>query len=351
MSKRFAFRSLALLLAAASILLSSCSSINSVIQPPTAIPFTPIMTVTPTPITRQTVKVERGDVVNTVTYSAKLISATEVQPEFQISGRLEKLPVNLGDTVTKGQLLAQLQNTVSDNDLKRAQINLDKAKLIYQQTDLNTPKWQRDYDLIMSLRKADVDLAQLGLDDLNTRIGASKLVSPMDGLITSLSIAEGSPIDPFKSIMVISDPNHFEVSATVLSPNFEKLTDNMPVIITLTSNPTISYQGTIRQRIPANTGLGSSSTSDPSVRISINDYSPSPDLTLGAKVKVQIDIDKRIGVLWLPPKALIKTDTGHYVNVLQNGVLVRVDVVVGLTTTLRVEILQGLTEGLSVVLP
>jgi len=357
MLKNYKSRKILGLLAGLSIVLSGCSAINAAFQAPTPPPFsiaTATATIAPatdtTPI-GPTVTVQRSDITRTVTYSANIVSQTETTLQFQIGGQVSQVLVQPGDLVKKGDLLAQLQTSVSDFDLKRAQSNLDKANLLYQQALLDTPSYQKDYNEIIALKKIDVDQAQISLDELNSKLNAARLIAPMDGEITSLFITVGDTVVPFKPTMVVVEPNKLEVSAFVQSSDYAVLLDKMPVSISLTNGSSTSYSGSISQLLAY--------SSDPtrpgnpnvfSVKIAFNENPPS-SLSVGAPVNIQIDAVKKSGVLTLPPNALQGTSPSQFVNVQDGNKTVKVNVQVGITTDQKVEITQRLTEGQDVIQP
>jgi hypothetical protein len=73
-------------------------------------------------------------------------------------------------------------------------------------------------------------------------------------------------------------------------------------------------------------------------------------LTVGELATVSIILQQKENVLWLPPAA-IRTYQGRNFCVVQNpdGTQQRVDVLLGITTDERVEIVSGLSQGQTIV--
>ena len=105
-------------------LLASCAS--AVSQGDEATP-TPV----PTPVipTKPTYTVARGEVVRMVEFTARLAPVVEQALYFKIGGRIQSVLVRDGDEVEAGELLASLETGTSNVDLRRAEINLEVAKL------------------------------------------------------------------------------------------------------------------------------------------------------------------------------------------------------------------------------
>ncbi|EEV8378108.1 biotin/lipoyl-binding protein, partial [Escherichia coli] len=78
-----------------------------------------------------TEKVVKGDIVNTVLATGSVSAYQKVSVGAQVSGQIDKLYVKLGQTIKKGDLIAEIDSTTQTNDLKTAKSNLEiyKAQL------------------------------------------------------------------------------------------------------------------------------------------------------------------------------------------------------------------------------
>jgi len=105
-------------------LLVSCASAVSQAEEATPTPV-------PTPMipTKPTYRAARGEVVRILEFTARLVPAVEQDLYFKIGGRVQSVLVRDGDEVDAGQLLASLETGTSNVDLRRAEINLEVAKL------------------------------------------------------------------------------------------------------------------------------------------------------------------------------------------------------------------------------
>lgn len=75
-----------------------------------------------------TTAVTRGALTSTVQATGTVNAVTTVQVGSQISGRVEKLLVDFNSPVKKGQLVAQIDPTVYENEVNSAQANLEQAQ-------------------------------------------------------------------------------------------------------------------------------------------------------------------------------------------------------------------------------
>jgi HlyD family secretion protein len=81
-----------------------------------------------------TAKVERGNLRNTVTATGTLQAVTTVQVGSQASGTIAALNVDFNSVVKKGQVVAQLDPSVSKAQVDQARANLDQARAGLQQS-------------------------------------------------------------------------------------------------------------------------------------------------------------------------------------------------------------------------
>ncbi|MBU1036954.1 efflux RND transporter periplasmic adaptor subunit [Patescibacteria group bacterium] len=75
-----------------------------------------------------TAKVLRGSVVQTVSATGKVESASETNLNFPLTGRLEELHIKAGDEVEVGQLLAQLEAGHAESAVASARANVAAAQ-------------------------------------------------------------------------------------------------------------------------------------------------------------------------------------------------------------------------------
>ena len=75
-----------------------------------------------------TARVERGNLRNTVTATGTLQAVTTVQVGSQASGTISALYADFNSTVKKGQIIAQLDPSVTQAQVQQAQANLAQAE-------------------------------------------------------------------------------------------------------------------------------------------------------------------------------------------------------------------------------
>jgi RND family efflux transporter MFP subunit len=350
------------------ILLTGCSSQNS--EPPTPTPLPE-----PTEIPRPIYNVQLGEVADQVSFDGQVYPISETQLVFTVTGKLSEIFVKAGDVVTRGQLLAVLDTSQEESELvtletELAQLESDynharhKAELGLQiaQMTLDFYKQQNRSEQEINIQELQVELAQIDLDEivepadiqikrarvaeLKTIIANASLLSPADDHVLFILVSSGRAVDPQIPVISLGDPTQLEVRSRLSSSDMERIREGMAAILEL-KDETVSSKGSVRQ-LPAPYGSGTGDY----IHIQFDEINPAEEgYEIMGWVRVTIIIDRHENALWLPPEAVNDIGGRIFVFVQEGETTRRVDVKLGLITADRVEILEGLSEGQTVVVP
>lgn len=202
----------------------------------------------------------------------------------------------------------------------------------------------------------DVKQAQLAVEKLEVAIADAQIIAPFAGQVTSESLTEGREATPHKTVVILADMSEMELTANPAATQLESLVEEMPVEAYQANKPGERYAGIIR-RLPYPYGGGGRSDGvedtkeDKSTRIELDVAFEEVDLEIGDLMTIEVVIEEKLDVLWLPPQAIRKFEGRKFV-VLQDGeVQRRVDVKTGIESKDRVEIEEGLSVGQTVIAP
>lgn len=211
----------------------------------------------------------------------------------------------------------------AENKVTQAEINLERAKG-------NT-----------AISDESVRSAQLNIDQINAEIANSSLYAPIDGVILDVYIKSGDNVQAYSTVIIIGLPQPKEIIATLAIADAQRLTIGGLGVCQVVNQPETAVQCAVR-RFPINTR-----DSDQTTRVAAS-LENVPDNQL---IEVNIPLEIKENVLWLPP-SVIRTFQNRTFVVLQTPEGERaVDVVLGLQTDDRVEIVSGVNEGDVVVAP
>jgi len=114
-------------------------------------------------------KVERGNLTIEVEGTGIVEPRTEVQIKSEASGQIEKLYVQEGDNVVKGQVIAELDQEDQKLIVRRASLAAQQARLRYEQA--------KESSLPQQLKSAEARVEQLQLDLRNARDRLARIES------------------------------------------------------------------------------------------------------------------------------------------------------------------------------
>ena len=195
------------------------------------------------------VTVQRGDLTIDITASGNLALSLKEDLAFEMSGTVEEILVEEGESVEQGLVLASLdtsewetqlksleyQVTARERDVLQMEINLENAELSLEKAEELTatyvtgdivisksadPKEIRIKELQVELAQARLEDAQKALEDaqeaLEEALDASpEIVSPFDGFITKVNVDGGDEVTKGTVAVQLADPNKFEADVFV----------------------------------------------------------------------------------------------------------------------------------------
>ena len=323
-----------------------------------------------------------GDVV---TASGTLKPSRLVEVGAQVSGQLQKLHVKVGDTVARGDLIAEIDATIQRNlvDASRAGLRATEAQLAVQRSALGLAEaeaarqkrlkadeattqveYERAQDALARAQGAMVQLesqiasqrARLTSDE--AALGYSSIYAPADGTVLQVLAAEGQTLTATyvtPVILHLADLSTLTVEAKVAEANVGKLEPGMGVHFTTLGSRGRRWHGTLAQILPRANVENSVVTYTALFDVDNADGALRADMT--AQVFFELNAPRE--VLAVPLEMLTdfgerdpETGTPAQVRVQFADGTVEVRVVaIGETSHTYAEVLSGLAEGDRVVAP
>jgi len=190
-----------------------------------------------------------------------------------------------------------------------------------------------------------VQQAELNVQRLRDQIATGQLVSPINGVLTSISIIKGRQVEAFKPVAVVANREDVHITAQLSDAEMTELKEGMPVTVTLATLG-MPVSGKIT-KLPYPFGTGGTrdklEKADPYTYIELDDASIK--LSAGDTVRVSILLERSENTLYLPPAAVRSFEGRNFVVVQDEGRQRRIDIKVGVKGEDRIEILEGIEEG------
>lgn len=182
---------------------------------------------------------------------------------------------------------------------------------------------------------------QLNIDQIEKDIAESSLYAPIDGIIQDVYIAPGDTVTAYNTVIVIALPEPKEVIATLALADANRLSVGMIGHCQALNQPDTAVGCAVRS-IPLN-----ALDADQTTRIAAS----LEGVADNQLIEVEMALEVREDVLWLLPSVIRTFQNRTFVVLDTPDGLLTVDVVLGLQTDDRVEIVSGVNEGDVVVAP
>ena len=262
----------------------------------------------------------------------------ELHPET--NGRIVYLNVPEGASVTKGAVIARINDADLQATLEKSRAQLD----LYQKTEEREHKLldinginQADYDLAVSnvnSTKADIDYTQAQLDKTVIR-------APFDGIVGLRQVSPGAYVTPANIIATVQQVDKIKVDFTLPEQYAAFIRPGTLVDILLDAQTNTRRKGLIVATEPQiNT-----TSRNLKVRALLRDGLAHP----GAFVKVFVDAGSGKKAIMVPTNCIIPEDKNNQVIVVRSGRAKVVNVETGVREADNIEITKGLVTGDTVI--
>lgn len=268
-----------------------------------------------------------------------------VRLAFPIPGKINAIPVNDGQFVRSGGLLATLDMTDYNIFKNTADIAVNEARDQYNRAKIMFDRG--------SLSESDYKKVQFALDEaLNQQelqrkiIADTRLYAPFDGVVLEKLAGEGEIVAMAIPVVVFADLSRIKVAVSVPETELEQITTGNTATVTIAAADTMTYRGKINL-------IGS--YADPLARdftAEVELDNPGMRIRPGMVAEVQVNTERETNAITLPLGTLLKDlDGSNYVYIvdLQKRRAFRRDVATGAITGNSIVISSGLREGETVV--
>src|SRR5690554_1151367 len=205
-------------------------------------------------------KIEKQSVKDIRSFGGISQSDNEAKLSFRVGGSIEKINVELGDWLKKGQPIARLDNTdyeINYNKVVMAQNNA-KAQLIAAKSAFQRVEnlYMNNYVSLNDFENAKVkyESASLMAKTADAQVEAAKnqleytlLSAPYDGTVTSLLADESEMVGGGHPIALFSSSSNMEVRTAVPENVIGKLTKGQQVTVTFSALPNELFNGVISE--------------------------------------------------------------------------------------------------------
>ena len=339
-----------------------------------------------------TTPVVRADLEETVLATGTIEAAKLVSVGAQVTGVLTRLHVALGDRVTKGRLIAEIDSSTQQNELRKAEAGVLSVRAqraskqaLLKQTGLAAARLKalvaidagsqadlESADALLATTQADLasldaQLAQAELtrDTAKVNLGYARVTAPIDGTVVAVVTEQGQTINSNQTaptIVKLAQLDTMTVKAQISEADVPRVRAGLPVWFTLLGDPDTRYQAILRRVEPGPTTIATDTAASASTTASssakaiyyngiFDAANPDGKLRIAMTAQATIVVSGVKDVLAIPSSALgARQPDGRYaVRIREGERIVDRTIRIGLNNRVQVQVLEGLQAGDQVV--
>jgi membrane fusion protein, multidrug efflux system len=302
-------------------------------QSPGGPPFIPVnmMQVTETPVS------------NTVTAVGALIAEDSVVLRPEIDGRIEKIQFAEGQPVKKGAVVVTL-----DAAEQRARVAAAEADL-----KLAESRFRRSEELVAQnfISRQALDEARANLDIVRARLTQEKVAldktvirAPFAGVVGLRQVSPGAYINKGDDIVRLDALSRLKVEVPVPETFVSRVRIGLPVKVTVDALPGQTFNGTVHAVDPV---IDSASRN---MRARARIANPRNVLKPGMFARVSADLGGKASAIMVPEQVIVPRGDGNFVFAVIDGKAELRPVKLGRREPGRVEVVEGIKAGETIVL-
>ena len=208
--------------------------------------------------------VERGDIEAAVAATGTLSAVTTVQVGTQVSGKVVEIMVDFNDHVKKGQLIARIDPTLSEQSVRDAQAGLERNQAELEQAER---EFQRNEQLFqrkvlteiefntakytLAVARANVKSAQVTLDRARQNLSYTQIYAPIDGIVVERTVELGQTVVASMStpqiFLIANDLSQMQILASVDESDIGQINEGQNVRFSVQAYPNEHFSGEVKQ--------------------------------------------------------------------------------------------------------
>lgn len=271
-------------------------------------------------------------------YVGQVEAESSTSVSFNSMGTITEIFVSEGQHVSKGQVIARIDDSQNRHAVEAAQASVNQAedayarmKVLHDANSLSDMDWVEVQSKVQQAR-ASLDMAKKSLDDCT-------LKAPCSGVIGCKHMESGMTALPSEPICQILNINKVKVKVSIPEKEIGRISASTPTRITIDAIDRTFVGGRVEKGVQAD-----AMTHTYDIRISL--ANPGEALLPGMVADVGICGEQTDSLVTLPVRCIQQsTDGRNYVWVVRKGRAQLCYVALGATFGNRIEIVSGLGRG------
>jgi membrane fusion protein (multidrug efflux system) len=285
--------------------------------------------------------VAKGTVNNQIFASGTIIPNEEVDLKAEATGRLVKLDIQEGALITKGQLIGKVNDRELKAQLQKVTYNQELARKIEERQKklLNVEAINlEEYDVTSN----NIRVLEAEKEVLEAQLSKTEIRAPFSGKIGLKNISEGAFVVPGTSVVTIVQSNPVKIDFTVPEKYSPNIRPGTSIGFNLDGDGKDYWAKVIAIDPKVDEAMRT-------LKVRALAANPGGRLVPGMFVKVEVSLSANANAVMIPTEAIVPVLKGKKVFVVKNGKAQEAMVVTGLRTDKKIQIIDGLQPGDSLI--
>ncbi len=293
------------------------------------------------------------------TFSGIAHAGVESRLSFKVAGTVRRVPVQVGDSVRAGQLIAdldpedyRLQAQQAEAALAQARAqernalaDYARARQLYENDNLALSQLEAARTTAESAEQS-VKASEQSLELARLQLSYTRLIAPLDGAVASVNVEVNENVRPGQVIVLLTSGSQLEVEVGVPEVLISQIQAGRDCTVTFDALPDTTFSAVITEVGVMSTGMG---TTFP-VTVVLDEAYPGIRSGMATEVAFLFQSEGQREIYIVPPVAVGEDRDGRLVYVVEpttpgKGVVHRRTVVVGELTADGLEVFEGLSDG------
>lgn len=210
------------------------------------------------------VTVERGTIDSVVSATGTLSAVTTVQVGTQVSGLIAALFADFNDRVEKGQVIARLDTTLLESNLRDVQASLERSQAELRQAERDLERLSSLYEqgiaavadhnraqYAYDVARAQVKSAEASLQRATQNLAYATITAPVSGIVVERAVDVGQTVAASLSaprlFTIANDLSEMQILAPVDESDIGAIREGQTARFTVKTYPERAFAGTVRQ--------------------------------------------------------------------------------------------------------
>ncbi|MCH9649707.1 MAG: efflux RND transporter periplasmic adaptor subunit [Deltaproteobacteria bacterium] len=292
------------------------------------------------------------------TFSGTSESSLQSRLSFKVSGTIEELPIEVGDNLKRGQVLARVDASQYQLEAQQAQASLVQAQASLRNAESSYERIQGLYENNNASRgdldsaranaesgRAQVRSAEKQLELARLNVSYTRLRAAEDCSVATVDVEVNENINAGSTVAMVNCGDQLEVDLAIPEGLISGVDRGMAAEISFDALPGETFAGKVTE-----VGVPGQDSATFAVTVAILDQHEGLRPGLAAEVLFQFASSGRDDLVLIPLSAVAKDPAGSYVYLAKpagdgEAVVARQGVQLGELTELGVEVLSGVSTG------